>query len=341
MRRDGDFLLRKGGGICGMARDVVFVRKQESPRTPFQKSLPMKSLFALAGIAALALGMPAAALQASDDAAVNMLYAVAGTAGSDGSIALLRAPENIDRLAAVNLTGLWHNPSDPGWGVFLDQQGTTLFASLFTHDSAGDPTWFVMSNGARQPDGAFEGELYRTRGPFATGRTSIDSVGTMRFAPGEGNAAKLSYGVGTIAQTKSVERFRFSPALHECARSADPQKAALDRMNFTSLWWNPGESGWGLALSHQRDATFGILFVYDAQDRPAWYVMSSAAEKTRGTFGGKLYRAARSRIEEVGSMSLNFSTGNDGVLKYRLDGADVERDITRQTFSLLTSRCSS
>jgi hypothetical protein len=198
-----------------------------------------------------------------------------------------------------------------------------------------------MSNGARQPDGAFVGELYHARGPLATGRTSIESVGTMRFVPGEGNAAKLSYSVGSIAHTKSLERFRFSPALRECSGSAEPKKAAADRMNFTSLWWNPGEPGWGLALSHQRDTTFGILFVYDVQDRPAWYVMSSGVEKTRGTFGGKLYRAARSRIEEVGSMSLNFSTGNDGVLKYRLDGADVEKDITRQAFSVLTSRCSS
>jgi hypothetical protein len=40
-------------------------------------------------------------------------------------------------------------------------------------------------------------------------------------------------------------------------------------------------------------------------------------------------------------MSLKFSTGNDGVLNYRLDGAEVKKDITRQTFSMLTTRCSS
>jgi DNA-binding beta-propeller fold protein YncE len=263
------------------------------------------------------------------------------TNGHDGAIALLRGPQTLEAPAVLNLTDLWHDPNEPGWGVFLDQQGTTLFASLFTHDAAADPTWFVMSNGARQPDGAFVGELYRTRGPFATGRTTIEPVGTMRFAPGEGNAAKLSYSVGGIAHTKAVERFRFSPVLRECAWSVDPQKGALDRMNFTSLWWNPGEPGWGLALSHQGDTTFGILFVYDGQDRPAWFVMSSGIEKTRGTFGGRLYRAARGRIEEVGSMSLKFSTGNDGVLSYRVDGAEVEKEITRQTFSMLTTHCSS
>jgi hypothetical protein len=69
--------------------------------------------------------------------------------------------------------------------------------------------------------------------------------------------------------------------------------------------------------------------------------MSSGLEKASGAFGGKLYRAARGRIEEVGSMSLKFSTGNDGVLSYRVDGAEVEKDITRQTYSVLTAHCSS
>jgi hypothetical protein len=299
----------------------------------------MKSLFALAGVVMLVLGLPAAAVQISEVPSTSGDAYAAN--GHDGSIALLRAPDSAEAPAVVNFTDLWHNPSEPGWGVFLDHQGTTLFASLFTHNAAGDPTWFVMSNGERQADGAFVGELYRARGPLATGRTGIESVGTMRFAPGEGNSAKLSYSVGSIAQTKAVERFRFSPALRECSWSADPQKGVLDRMNFTSLWWNPGEPGWGLALSHQGNTTFGVLFVYDGQDRPAWFVMSSGVEKTRGTFGGKLYRAARGRIEDVGSMSLKFSTANDGVLNYRLDGAEVERNITRQTFSMLTARCSS
>jgi hypothetical protein len=314
-------------------RIVVFVRQTRIAAHAFLAELSnMKSLFALAGVVTLVLGLPAAAVQTSEilpiaralpDSEIMGQYDVAVDA------------------AAVNLTDLWHNPSEPGWGVFLDQQGTTLFASLFTHNAAGDPTWFVMSNGERQPDGAFVGELYRTRGPLATGRTSVESVGTMRFVPGEGNSAKLSYSVGSIAQTKAVERFRFSPGLRDCSWSVDPQKGALERMNFTSLWWNPGEPGWGLALSHQGDTTFGVLFVYDGQDRPAWFVMSSGVEKTRGTFGGKLYRAARGRIEDVGSISLKFSTGNDGVLNYRLDGAELQKNITRQTFSMLTTRCSS
>jgi hypothetical protein len=253
----------------------------------------------------------------------------------------VRSPERGEAASSVNLSDLWHDPAEPGWGVFLDQQGNTLFASLFTHNASGEPTWFVMSNGERLADGSFMGELYRMRGPLATGRTGIESVGLLRLQPGGRDKAKLSYSIGSIASNKSVERFRFGPALKNCVRRSDAQRAALERVNFTSLWWNPAEPGWGLALSHQEERTFGILFAYDLQDRPTWYVMSSGLEKSRGSFGGKLYRAGRVAMDEVGSMSLKFSDGNEGVLSYRLDGADVEKSITRQTFSVLAKDCAS
>ena len=282
----------------------------------------MKSLL-LAGALTLALGMPSAAAEVADF----------------GPVRPIELPDTAAADAIAGLTDVWHDPRDPGWGVFLDQQGTALFAALFTHNAAGEATWFVMSNGARQADGSFSGELYRARGPLATGRTSVESVGLMRFELGSANTAKLSYSVGSLAQTRSVERFRFASTLRKCV--SDGSKGAAQRPNFTSLWWNPGEPGWGLALSHQGERTFGILFVYDKDDRPAWLVMSSGTEKARGTFGGKLFRAERGRIEEAGTMTLKFSTGNDGVLTYRVDGADVEKAITRQTYSVLTAHCSS
>jgi len=243
--------------------------------------------------------------------------------------------------ASLNLTDVWHDPAEPGWGVFMDHQGDKLFGALFTHDAAGNPIWFVMSDGTRQPDGAFMGELYRSNGPLAEGLVDTQSVGMMRFEPGEGGAGTLTYIVSGVTQTKAVERFRFSNALRECRWSTDPQKATLERANFTSLWWSPARPGWGLALSQQGENSFGVLFVYDAKGRPSWVVMASGVEKSAGSFGGTLYRAARGAIQEVGSLSLKFSSPSDGVLKYRLDGADYEEKITRQTFSPLRAQCSS
>jgi hypothetical protein len=244
-------------------------------------------------------------------------------------------------VASANLTDVWHAPAEPGWGVFLDHQGDKLFGALFTHDAAGVPIWFVMSDGTRQPDGAYMGELYRSNGPLAEGLVDTVSVGIMRFEPLDTSSGTLTYVVGGVTLTKQVERFRFSTALRDCRWSSDPQKATLERANFTSLWWSPARPGWGLALSQQGENTFGVLFIYDGRGRPSWVVMASGVEKSIGTFGGTLYRATSGAIEEVGSLSLKFSSASDGVLKYRLDGADYEEKITRQVFSPLKAQCSS
>ncbi|HZZ91528.1 MAG TPA: hypothetical protein VFE23_03145 [Usitatibacter sp.] len=249
------------------------------------------------------------------------------------------APAN--PLASINLTDVWHNPAEPGWGVFMDHQGDKLFGALFTYDAAGNPIWFVMSDGTRQPDGAYVGQLYRSNGPLADGLVNTEAVGVMRFEPGDGSSGVLTYVVGGVTQTKDVERFRFSTPLRDCRWSSDPQKATLERANFTSLWWSPARPGWGLALSQQGENTFGVLFVYDSKGRPSWVVMASGVEKSIGNFTGTLYRAARGAIQDVGSISLKFSSASDGVLKYRVDGADYEEKITRQTFSALRAQCSS
>jgi hypothetical protein len=223
----------------------------------------------------------------------------------------------------------------------MDHQGDKLFGALFTFDASGNPVWFVMSDGVRQPDGAFMGELFRSNGPLAEGLVDTQSVGAMRFEPLDANSGTLTYVVGGVSQTKAIERFRFSTALRDCRWSTDPQKASLERANFTSLWWSPARPGWGLALSQQGENTFGVLFIYDSKGRPTWVVMASGVEKSAGNFGGTLYRAARGAIQEAGSLSLKFSSATDGVLKYRLDGADYEEKITRQVFSPLRVQCSS
>ena len=40
---------------------------------------------------------------------------------------------------------------------------------------------------------------------------------------------------------------------------------------YSDLWWNPQESGWGLNLVQQDETAFVTLFVYDAENRPTWY----------------------------------------------------------------------
>lgn len=260
------------------------------------------------------------------------------TNGHGASITTLRRPGMESRR--VDYTDLWSNPSQPGWGVFLDQQGATLFATLFTHDTAGNPSWLFMSNGTRQADGSFAGDLHRTRGPLGQSVKNVVAVGTMRFEPGEGDEGRLVYYMDGGLFTRTVRRFRLDPKTsRQCRWEVDAKESDAEHANFTALWSNPADPGWGLAIAHQGDSAFGVLFTYDAQNRPTWAVMSNGKRNAQGGFSGDVYRAAKGRIEVAGQMSLAFAASDHGVLRYRIGGLDFKGPIIRQTFSRLTPRC--
>ena len=262
-------------------------------------------------------------------------------AGHVGPVPVLRIPAHGEPVP-VDFTDLWFDPMQPGWGVFLDQQGPTVFATLFTHDPAGHPTWLFMSNGARQPDGAFSGDLHRTRGPLAEALKNVSAVGSLRFEPApDGNRATLVYYVDGGLHTRTVQRFRMGDAPRTCRWAVDGHKVPRGSANFTALWSNPADPGWGLAVSHQGGRAFAMLFTYDEQNRATWTVMSSGKLDDEGAFAGDVYRAAGEKVESVGRMALSFSSADRGVLRYRLDDLDFRGPIIRQSFSRLTSHCSS
>jgi DNA-binding beta-propeller fold protein YncE len=259
------------------------------------------------------------------------------TNGHDQSISVLR--RNGEAAALVNLTDVWFDAADPGWGVFIDHQGIVMFAALFIHDAAGDPTWLTMSSGVRQADGSFSGVLYRTRGPATQAVGDITPVGIMRITPDTGGSAKLLYVIDGQSRTRVVERFVFDGAARQCAWGVGLAKSAAGSSNFTSLWSDPREQGWGIAVSHQGSTAFGVLFDYDAQNRPTWSLMSNGRQQANGRFTGELYRARRGKIAAVGSLTLDFASADAGGVAYRIEGVDYRAPIARQAMTPLMSRC--
>ena len=71
---------------------------------------------------------------------------------------------------ALNLSDLWWNPAESGWGANIGQQDDTAVVTLYVYDADGEPTWLsgVASTYALGPGGLpyFSGTLYRTRGSF-------------------------------------------------------------------------------------------------------------------------------------------------------------------------------
>jgi serine protease len=111
----------------------------------------------------------------------------------------------------------WATPagSESGWGINLNHQGDTIFATWFTYDVDGTPMWLVATATPSGP-GAYSGVLYRTTGPafsavpFDPARVGKTAVGTATFTFANGNDATFAYSVdtvrGKVTQVKRIVR---------------------------------------------------------------------------------------------------------------------------------------
>src|SRR5690606_32085972 len=99
--------------------------------------------------------------------------------------------------------------------------------------------------------------------------------------------------------------------------------------NYTALWWNPQESGWGVNFNHQGAILFGTLFTYDAAGAPLWLVTPAGNLQSGTTFSGDLYRTTgppfnanpftpigAGNLSIVGTMTVTFSASGTATLAY-------------------------
>jgi hypothetical protein len=135
---------------------------------------------------------------------------------------------------------------------------------------------------------------------------------------------------------------RFAAASIALLAFAFPASATTFSVDYTDLWYNPAESGWGVNISQQGNTFFATLFVYGPDSTPRWYVGPEINASSTTAFAGALYRstgpyfgAAWTGVGApivVGNMSFVFNTPVSGTLQYSVDGVTVTKQIQRQTF---------
>ena len=135
---------------------------------------------------------------------------------------------------------------------------------------------------------------------------------------------------------------RYAAAFLAAVGFSMPASATSFSIDYTDLWFNPAESGWGVNLIQQSGTIFATLFVYGADNSARWYVASDLRGGTT-FFSGQLYQTTgpafsaawtgNVTVTPVGSMSLTFSSFNTGTLSYVVNGVTVNKTIQRQTFA--------
>ena len=259
-----------------------------------------------------------------------------------------------------NFQGLWWSAREPGWGMNVTHQHTTLFATWFTYDAEGNGQWLVMPNLQRGDSwftyDEYYGPVYRGTGPAFDAtpwdrlQVELTQVGSANFHFNSGGTGLFSYMVDGTPGMKEITRQVFSSPVPDCIVGGYPGPEP----NFTDLWWrSPAgmESGWGVNIEHQGDIVFATWFTYDIDGNSDWLVMSRGVRVSERTYAGALYRTrgpelhanpwdpSKVTVAEVGSATFAFTTEEEAMFTYTLDGVSQSKPITRQVFAVPTSVC--
>ncbi len=254
-------------------------------------------------------------------------------------------------LSAQNYTGPWFNAAESGWGLNIVQQGDVLFPTWFTYDVDGKPLWLIVSGAQKQADGSYTGDIFRTTGvPFAQiqgaqSSLSVTKLGTSRLSFANNDSMSFSYTLNGQTQTKSLKRLRLGEFSPICANATGSRATAT---NYSDIWWNPSESGWGINLYQQGNIMFATWFTYGAGNRDQWYVMSRGERQADGSFKGVLAEATSgvplaqingapalnsANLRTVGELTVRFTDGERASMTYTVNGVTQTKNIQRQVFS--------
>ncbi len=247
---------------------------------------------------------------------------------------------------STNQVGFWWKPTESGWGLSIQQQGTRTFAIWYTFSDQSVPIWHTL-------DCAFAGNICAgdlssgTGLPFSQIVTSANSVitksGTGSLTLTSANRLNLTYTIGSVTQTKSaLEPFNFGgdASAPICTLQAASRATAT---NYTDLWWGGASAaGWGLQISHQGNQIFFGWYAYDDQGRASWLTGLGTQDTSNPTrFTGSVSRASSglpfSQISgpnpaapiAIGTFTLNFANGETGTFSYSIPNATRSLPLSR------------
>ena len=133
------------------------------------------------------------------------------------------------------------------------------------------------------------------------------------------------------------------------ALSTFPARAVTGSTDYTGLWYNAGESGWGMNVIQQEQILFITLFIYGANSQPTWFVASGASFTSASggdrTYTGPLYATTgtpfstnpfnpgATTVAPVGTITFVGKADGTATVSYTANSSTVNKAVVRQTWA--------
>ena len=121
-----------------------------------------------------------------------------------------------------------------------------------------------------------------------------------------------------------------------------PTPTILPTLNYSDMWWNPNESGWGISITQHADGQmFAAWYNYNSSGNPAWIVMPAGTWTSPTTITGDLYATTGTSwtgpwnpvsTTLVGKATFTFTASDRATLSYVVNGIPGAKQIQRQPF---------
>jgi cyclophilin family peptidyl-prolyl cis-trans isomerase len=239
----------------------------------------------------------------------------------------------VGQATPINYQGLWWNSAESGWGLSITQKGTTIFGAAYTFDANGRPAWYVMT--CPVSNAVCTGQLYRVSGGTAPtvawgGTNTPELVGNATLTFQDSRNARFQFTINGLAGVKNLTPLSIATS------GTTPQT------DFTDMWWNANESGWGVSITQQFTTIFAAWYTYDVNRQPIWYVApfcvlttSACSSRLFRVTGGSALTsvwAPSLNSVDIGSVTFAFTGSGTATMNYTIDGTAGSRNITRLPF---------
>jgi hypothetical protein len=121
------------------------------------------------------------------------------------------------------------------------------------------------------------------------------------------------------------------------------RSTAYPAYDFSDIWWNATESGWGISIHAKNDKLFAAWFVYDAAGKPVWYTLQQGRWQSSTLHSGVVYVTQSNpnagigplstvSITPVGTGTITFIGTDRADFRYEVNGVQNQKAIVRQVF---------
>ncbi len=124
--------------------------------------------------------------------------------------------------------------------------------------------------------------------------------------------------------------------------SASAKGVSVNRQDM--YWAGSAENGWGMSLVQHNDTSFSVIYAYDSNGAPTWYVMPGGKwDAAKAKYDGNVYTPRGSPYfaydasrfvpgAAAGTMSINTGTPSFPIIDYTLNGVSARKYLRRQVF---------